>query len=289
MTDVLNRELGWRLRRATLAAGLNNADMARRMNVSESVTSRIMTGKRTSTALELVQYMTICDVQDPDWSLILDLGEQDPTSGVMRMEGADRWISLRVHTGEALHVTEFAPLMLPWAVQTPEYMTAIASAIGTLPEGVEPWGQFRIQRTDLAARSRQGTWTILLHEWALRTPVGGVDAMSAQLDQLLRLSMLPAVTLRVVPASAGEHAGMTGAFTLLEYAFAQPVVYREDATTGIFVETPKATGQVRETIEDLERAALSPADSRSVIRNLAVALYGSERTLLDSFAIGSMN
>lgn len=288
MTDLLNRELGWRLRRATVAAGLSNGDIARRMSVSESVTSRIMTGNRTSTILELVQFMTICEVKDPEWSLILALAEQAPTSGVMRMEGVDRWISLRVHTSEAAHVTDFAPLMLPWAVQTPDYMAAIASVIGAPSEGVEPWGRFRMQRAELATKSRTDTWTIILHEWALRTPVGGQGTMSAQLDQLLRLSMLPSITLRVMPASIGEYAGMTGAFTLLEYDRGQPLVYREDATTGVFAEDEDATRHATEVVADLKRAALSQQDSRTWIRNVAVELYGAKRTHLDVYAIGGV-
>lgn len=288
MTDLLNRELGWRLRRATVAAGLSNGDMARRMGVSESVTSRMMTGSRTSTILELVQFMTICEVKDPEWSLILALAEQDPTSGVMRMEGADRWISLRVHASEARHVTEFAPLMLPWAVQTPDYMTAVASAIGIHTEGAEIWGRFRVQRAELATQSQTGSWTILLHEWALRTPVGGQGTMSAQLDQLLRLSTLPSITLRVVLASAGEHAGLAGALTLLEYDRGRPLVYREDALTGVFVEGDTTTKQAREIIADLNRAALSPADSYALVRNVAVELYGAKRTQLDVFAVGGV-
>lgn len=288
MTDLLNRELGWRLRRATVAAGLSNGDIARRMSVSESVTSRMMTGNRTSTILELVQFMTICEVKDPEWSLILALAEQDPTSGIMRMEGVDRWISLRVHASEAAHVTDFAPLMLPWAVQTADYMAAIASALGTPTEGVEPWGRFRMQRAELATKSQAETWTLLLHEWALRTPVGGQGTMSAQLDQLLRLSMLPSITLHVIPASTGEHAGMTGAFTLLRYDRGGPLVYQEDAMTGVFTEDDSTTKHTTEVVADLKRAALSPSDSRTWIRNVAVELYGAKRTQLDVYAIGGV-
>ncbi|MGH8938173.1 MAG: Scr1 family TA system antitoxin-like transcriptional regulator, partial [Actinomycetes bacterium] len=56
-----------------------------------------------------------------------------------------------------------------------------------------------------------------MHEFALRLPVGGPAVMVGRLDHLLRMSTRSYLTLRVVPAARGGHAGIAGQFMLMEF------------------------------------------------------------------------
>jgi len=67
--------------------------------------------------------------------------------------------------------------------------------------------------------------------------------MSDQLHHLLRMSVRPYLTLRVVPAALGAHAGIAGHFTLLEFAELKPVAYLDSQTSSLFL--GRAGGDLR--------------------------------------------
>jgi len=70
----------------------------------------------------------------------------------------------------------------------------------------------------------------------LRRPIGGPEVMAEQLDQLADAALLPNVSIRVVPFSAGLHRGMlSGPFAILRFPVngdgqesEPPVVYVTD-------------------------------------------------------------
>lgn len=92
--------------------------------------------------------------------------------------------------------------------------------------------------------------------------------MSDQLHHLLRMSMLPCVTLRVVPAALDAHAALAGPFILMEFADFRPVVYLESTTASLFLELPVEI-EAYQTI----LTALDEGQSRELIASLATELY----------------
>jgi hypothetical protein len=257
------------------AADLTGQQMAEQLGVSNSHTSRMLTGHRASDPAEVATFLAMCGAPASRREEIVALSRQDATPDLLRFDGAQRWISLREHAQQARQVAEFAPVMVPWGMQTPAYTAAVADAAGIAVDVVRAWGGYRVNLVELTERSRSGMWTVLLHEWALRTPVGGVEVMADQVHHLLRLSVHPAVTLRVIPASAGQHAGMTDTgLMVLEFDDLPSLVYREDSSAGVLQETRSALQQARHVIARLGKCALDPVDSRTFIRRLAVELYG---------------
>ncbi|MGH3814616.1 MAG: DUF5753 domain-containing protein [Pseudonocardiaceae bacterium] len=97
------------------------------------------------------------------------------------------------------------------------------------PEEVDERVAARLARQSLFSRDYPPRFTFYVHEFVLRTPVGGAAMMSDQLHHLLRMSVRSYLTLRVVPAALGAHAAMTGAFTLIEFAEFKPVTYLKSA------------------------------------------------------------
>jgi hypothetical protein len=112
-----------------------------------------------------------------------------------------------------------------------------------------------------------------VHEFVLRTPVGGPAVMFDQLHHLLRMSMRSYVTLRVVPASLGAHAAMAWSFTFMEFAEFWPVAYLESTTSSLFLERPEETAAYRSILRALAETALDEQESRKLIASLATELY----------------
>jgi hypothetical protein len=279
-TTVLGRELGWRLRVALQAAGLTGQEIAARLGTSTSNTSRMLTGHRGSDPAEVAAFLTICGVAGPARDAVVAVAREN-NAGRLRVGGAQRWISLREHIRQAAQVSEFAPAMLPWSVQVRGYTHAVADALGVAVDVASAWGGYRVRLVDLSPHSPTGMWSVLVPEWALRTPVGGPGVMAEQVHHLLRLSVQPAVDLRVIPVQVGQHAGMAGGATLLEFAQLPALVYREDATCGVLTDQRDDVQQAREMTAAVRRAALDAVESRSLLRRLALEWSGEQDTNAD--------
>jgi hypothetical protein len=81
------------------------------------------------------------------------------------------------------------------------------------------------------------------------------------------------LTLRVVPASLGAYAAMTGAFRLMEFTEFKPVVYLESETSSLFLEKREEIVAYQHILATLADVALDEGESRELIASLATELY----------------
>ncbi|WBB64272.1 DUF5753 domain-containing protein [Streptomyces sp. WMMC500] len=101
-------------------------------------------------------------------------------------------------------------------------------------------------------------------------PVGGRAVMRDQLAHLLSRVELPNVTLQIHPLDANAHAGMLGAFTLLNFGDSEPVVgYVESPAGNNFLERDRQTRMLVHTFDRLRAGALDPGDSAALLAELA--------------------
>jgi hypothetical protein len=162
-------------------------------------------------------------------------------------------------------------------LQTGEYARALLEQSGTVPDcDVEQRVVARLGRQALFSRSHRPQITFYVHEFALRLPVGSSEVMSEQLHTLLRLGVRSYITIRVVPVSVGAHAGTAGSCRLMEFAEFKPVAYVEEETAGHFLEDPVEIASYRGIFAALANSALSEGQSRDLIADLAVELYGGQ-------------
>jgi hypothetical protein len=156
-------------------------------------------------------------------------------------------------------------------LQTEGYMRAVMHASVSVPEdGVEPRVAARLARQSLLRRRYRPPYLIfVIDEQVLRRPVGGRAVMHEQLLHLVFLTAQPHVTLRVVPLSAGAHAGMNGPFWLLEHTDRPPVVYLENETSSLFLEDAKDIVAYRLILAKLADIALDEGQSRTFVADLA--------------------
>jgi hypothetical protein len=170
----------------------------------------------------------------------------------------------------AARIKHFACLTMPGLLQTGDYAHAVLVASATVP--VE-YVQFRLAtvlgRAGLLSRSSPPAMEFLLHEWVLRTPIGGTEVQADQLAHVLRVSARGSITLRVVPTSAGAHAGLAGSFSLLEFNEFSPVIYRAGEPVGRMTDVPHEVDAHRDILRELAARALPEDESRRLIDRIA--------------------
>lgn len=256
--SIRSRELGRRLLQAQRAAEYTGSGLAEKMGWTPSTLSRTMAGHRPPYEAEVAALSGLCGVPGPERDRLQWLSRPHKDSS-LHLPLDEAWSTYVSHAGNAVRLFEFNAMIVPWPVQTAEYTTALLG-IGT--------------RREAAALLRVPSVELLLHEWALHNPVGDEPTMSEQLHHLLRISVRPDLSLRVVPAGEGPQFARCGAFSLLEYADYPAVLYREDPVEGVLSDDQSVVDPYRAMISALSAASLDRQQSRDLITSVADELYG---------------
>ncbi len=274
---IRSRELGEGLRKAMEHAGLTGKDAAKLLEWSPSWVSRLLSGKRHATAVHVSAFLAVCRVTGTERDRLLALCEEQHTPGWFQQHGSrlpQQLVTLIDHENKAVAIDDFHPIGVQGLLQTGDYARAVISRSGNVPaDEVDDRVAARLARQSLLSQERPPRFTFYLHEFVLRLPVGGAAVMSDQLHHLLRMSVRPHLTLRVVPASLGAYAAMTGAFIFMEFAEFRPVVYLESTTSSLFLEKPVEIDAYRCILGALAETALDEGESRELIATLATELY----------------
>lgn len=277
-TSVLSREVGCRLRRAMEAAGFTGKRMARVLGYSEARISRWLTGRSPVSDVDAAAFLAVCDVIGRAHASLMALVRDQHTSSVLRLVGVDQRHGYRDHIGTADSITEFAGLELPLSVQTPGYAREMAKRLVGIPtrEGENVVSPHE-HAAGLLTSPHPPQVTLLVHEWLLRTPVGGAAVLSEQLGRLLRLSVLPHVSLLVLPIDAGANAACRVPFGLAESAAHGPVLYRQHDNALVLWDGSDEVVEHRAVLARLTRAACDERRSRDLIARLAAEPGASSR------------
>ncbi|MGB6161419.1 MAG: helix-turn-helix transcriptional regulator [Pseudonocardiaceae bacterium] len=272
-----SRELGDGLRQAMDDAGLNGLQAAKLLNVSPSLVSLMLAGKRGASELDVAAFLGVCRVSGPERDRLLALCREQDTPGWLQQHGARLPKQLRTlidYENRAVAISVFEVVGVPGLLQTGEYARAVISrVVNAPPEEVDDRVAARLARQILFSRERPARFTFYLHESVLRLPVGGPAVMAEQLRHLRRMSTRSYLTLRVVPVALGAHAAMTGAFHLMEFTKFKPVAYLESETSSLFLERPEETQAYRNILGALADTALNEGQSRELIAAVATGLY----------------
>jgi transcriptional regulator with XRE-family HTH domain len=274
---IRSRELGEGLRRAMEQAGLNGKQAAQLLDWSTSRLSRLVSGKRGGNEVDVSAFLAVCQVTGTERARLLALCRDQNTPGWLQQHGSrlpKQLVTLIDHENKAMSYSDIQPIMVPGLLQTGDYARALISRSANLPVGeVDDRVAARLARQSLFSRERPARFTFYLHEFVLRTPVGGTVVMSDQLHHLLRMSVRSYLTVRVVPAPLGAHAAMAGPFIFMEFAEFRSVVYLESETSSLFLEKPEETRAYQRILGVLAETALDEGQSRELIATVATELY----------------
>lgn len=268
-----SRKLGAMLRELRESRGLTLQKAARLLNRTPSSLSKLETGKRGIRRPALENMLDRYELTDAGLrETLFDLARHANKKGWwLRHESklspsTMDYISLEA---EATSIKTFQLHLIPGLLQTRPYARAVIGC--GICQGEDPdfdgLADIRMRRQQiLFAESPPLLWAVV-SEAALRQQFGGREVMKEQLRRLLELSVLPNITLQILPFAAGDHAGLNGSFTTLTTNDLS-VVLVENLTTGWYLE---GVDEIRshDVVFDHQKAtALSPADSRYLIERL---------------------
>ncbi|MEU8827247.1 DUF5753 domain-containing protein [Streptomyces sp. NPDC048636] len=248
---VRRRRLGAALRRLRTEAGMTLDAAADALNAAESGSaharrwtapklSRIENANATIRTTEVGTLLRAYAVDDSDTRTALEVLAQHAAKrgwwqtyrGVVPPAYAD-YISLE---SDAESVRDYAPLVLPGLLQTPDYARETIAARAVAGDGAEidALAEVRLARQAVLTRPAAPLklWAVI-HEATLRRRFTGRPAlMTAQLWRLLEVAEWPTVTLQVIPLDAAPHPGDAGAFTLVGFRGPLPDVVTQENVCG---------------------------------------------------------
>ncbi|MER6199013.1 helix-turn-helix transcriptional regulator [Streptomyces sp. NPDC001586] len=279
---VSRRRLGSELRRLREISGMTTQQVATRLLISQPKISLLENGRRLIKPRDV---RDLCGLYG-----LRDQRRVDHLMQLARESGRQGWwntyddIPYGAYIGleaEAAAIRVYEPLVIPGLLQTRAYARAVIA--GTIPHATAEQAATRLQvRMRRQNRLREPgkplrLW-IVLDESALRRVVGSREVMHEQLDHVTRLSAQPRVTLQVLRHDVGAHPGVSGQFSLLEFADAADptVVYLERFTSDLYLEKRSDVRRYSDMYAHLQARALSPDRSRSFIEEVIEEHAGPE-------------
>jgi transcriptional regulator with XRE-family HTH domain len=171
----------------------------------------------------------------------------------------------------ASFIREYELQFVPGLLQTQEYARAVIR-LGNLPseDEVERRAKARMSRQEILHRDDPPKVWAVLDEGALRRVIGGPQVMREQLLHLIEMCDHPAVTLQILPFSAGAHRAMGGPFTILRYTEPdlRDVVYIEQLTSALYLDKPTEVDAYLEVIEEVCLQAAPSAKTPGILKSV---------------------
>ncbi|MEU3958714.1 helix-turn-helix transcriptional regulator [Streptomyces buecherae] len=173
---------------------------------------------------------------------------------------------------EAASISDYSSTFLMGALQTPEYAKAIFRAASPHKSNAEIKTQVdaRLSRREVTERESPPHCWLIMHEAALRIPVGSPKIMAAQLEYVLERASEPQFTFQVLPFRAGAPAAGID-FTMLSPTVDedQPVLYSETTSKGGHLnDSQDAVREWSGKFDHLRASAVSEADSLRLIHQI---------------------
>jgi transcriptional regulator with XRE-family HTH domain len=248
-------------------AGLSQTELAALVNVSHDVISKIETGDRPP-AKDFPERLDAVPQLDTRGGLARQWKNLRKGLRHRAMPGWFRpWANIEA---EATILRWYEPMLVPGLLQTEEYARAIlAVGPGSRRDDLDDQVTARMERQAILDRADAPQWWCVLDEGVLHRCVGGAKVMHDQLEHLADVAARPQISVQVIPASAGEHAGLLGAFILADLEGAPSMVYLETSAEGQIADSPAIVTHVTFRFDSLRSEALPRAASRDLIMKVA--------------------
>jgi transcriptional regulator with XRE-family HTH domain len=272
--------LGGHLRRLREEAGITTERAAVVIRGSHSKISRMEHGRVGFKERDIADLLTLYGV--------IDSAEREALLRLARNSNLPGWwqsySDILPHWVEpyfgleaaASFIREYELQFVPGLLQTEAYARAVIR-LGTsvAEEEIVRRAQARISRQEILRRQTPPKIWAVLDESALHRMIGGPEVMKEQLRHLLDMCDHPAVTVQILPFSAGAHRAMGGAFTILRYdePDLRDVVFIEQLTSALYLDKQADVESYLKVIEEVclqaEPAARTPGILRSVLNGLS--------------------
>ncbi len=271
--------LGGHLRRLREEAGMTTERAAVSIRGSHSKISRMEHGRVGFKERDIVDLLTLYGVgQGDEREALLDLAREANTPGWWQAytDILPHWVEPYFGLeAAAASIREYELQFVPGLLQVEHYARAVIRLGNLLSEDeVVRRAQARMSRQDLLAKDEPPKLWAVLDEGALRRVIGGPEIMRAQLRHLIEVCDHPAVTLQILPFSAGAHRAMGGPFTILRYTEPdlRDVVFIEQLTSALYLDKQSEVDSYLQVMEEVclqaEPSAKTPGILQGVLNGL---------------------
>jgi transcriptional regulator with XRE-family HTH domain len=277
---VRRRRLAAELHRLRQAAKLTIEQVAEQLEWSPGKVSKIENARVSvlpRDARKLLDTYGITEGQERE--LLLTLARESRERGWWQQygEAVPEWFATYVGLeAEASAIATYQAEIVPGLLQTQRYAAALhrAELMNATEEEIERHVAVRMERQARLTQPDAPQFWVVLNEAALRRVVGDRAVMHEQLLKLTEAASAPNITLQVLPFSAGAHASMDSAFSVV--SFDPPtdgdIVYFEHPTCSLYLEKPVEVARYRLVYEHLRAASLSLDESRRLLARSAADL-----------------
>ena len=255
---------GAELRRARATAGLSQDQLGQRLGYSGAQVGKVEMGERAPSQ----DFAQGCDQTFPEagglFARIYQLAR--------RWDGGyPSWFAEWVESERrATSLRWWEPLLIPGLLQTADYARAILAADPETTDGqLEELVAARLERQAILDEPTPPALWVVVDEAVLHRLIGSRKIMYDQLLALADSSCRSNITVQVVPAEVGAHAGLLGAFIVASFDSSPSTVYMESPDQGQTAEVPSVVRRLSVTFDTLRADALPRGASRDLIGKVA--------------------
>ncbi|MEU6562588.1 helix-turn-helix domain-containing protein [Nocardia nova] len=283
-TAVLRRHIGRQF--ARLRGSISQGDAAKAVGLGRSTIIRMEDGAEGVKFPEPIvkALLDLYGASDQDRDLLLAL-TAETRNGRKKAWWHDRtetdipdWFVLYVMLEDsACQIRQYECQVVPGLLQTEEYVTLLARTPADFvsDDQIAARVRVRMDRQALLSRDDAPRLDVILDQSVLERPVGEPAVFRRQLQRLITAADQDRVSVRILPPSAGKHAGMvSGAFTLLTFPedpqgvpLEPPVAYMDSLTGALYMQKPEEVDAYELVWSDLLQSALSTTESKKLIRS----------------------
>lgn len=270
VSKAAGRELGAQLKQIRNAAGLTLRQAAGRVSFTNPTISNWENGNRLPSIQDLSELLDAYGVEGDERERLLGLRRQADDAPGQIVVGAPsigpQLAQLIDHEQRALRIVNWAPLLIPGLLQTPDYARAI---MGDAPDA-ETRVKLRRGRQDILTRHRDPVELLaMIDSEVLVRPVAPQGVMVDQLRHLLDMAERPNITVQIVSSTRpGWHPGLVTPFHLIEFPTARPIVHTELFVSSLFLWEEEEVNTFSKGSEIIREAAMTPAETAGVIEDI---------------------
>ena len=275
------RRLGAALRRLRTGAGLSGEQVAREIGISQSQVSRIELGHQAASVDVVRKWAEVCGAPPEQRAELLGWAEEAAFEAVAWRKAMGRGLAglqqdYRELEARARTILDFSALILPGLMQVPEYARRIF-ATGDPAERLDVAAAIaaRMDR-QVALYEESKRFEFVVAEAALRWRVAPASVMLAQIDRVMAVAGLSAVTLGLLPLTSDawhEHD-----FVILDDPVdGDPLVHVETMTRAITIADPEEVGEYRDAFRRLQASALTGVEATELLLQIRAELLSADR------------
>ncbi|MGH3719075.1 MAG: helix-turn-helix domain-containing protein [Pseudonocardiaceae bacterium] len=272
---VLKRYVALELRRLREGAGFTREQVAERLRCVISHISHLETTRNLPKAAELEVLLGFYGVAErtAPFQELVDAARKGRDWWLPFKGAAPEWFDLYLGMeSSARQIDSYDSMIIPGLFQTPAYAKAVIRAGEPELSDAELARRIELRMTRQDVLTRQpdppAVWSVL-DESALHRPAGEPEVLVEQLEHLVKLLDLPALTVQVLPLEAGVHAGIEGTFMILTFPpelVGDPgIAYVESRIGGTYYEDPAEIMTYSNTLRRIQIHARTPQETRALL------------------------